>query len=64
MLFGLLHVVYGNPGPDNLVAGFFLAWSFLKSGTIVVPVVLHSLGNACVFVAQVVTWYWLNWGGA
>jgi membrane protease YdiL (CAAX protease family) len=62
VLFGFLHVLYGNASADNLVAGYFLAWSFLKSGTIVVPVVLHSLGNACVLCAQVGTWYWLNGG--
>jgi uncharacterized protein len=56
--FALLHVAYGNPGPDNLVAGFFLAWAFLKSGTILVPVALHALGNLCVLVTWVGLWYW------
>lgn len=64
IIFGLLHVVYGNPGPDNLIAGFFLAWAFLKSGSIVVPLVWHSLGNLCALAVQVGTWYWITGGGA
>lgn len=57
LVFGALHVLYGNPGPDNLVAGFFLAWAFLRSGSILVPIALHSLGNLCVLAAWVVLWY-------
>ena len=64
LAFGLLHVVYGNPSPENLVAGFFLGWAFLKSGSILVPVILHSLGNLCALVGQVATWYWLQGSGA
>jgi membrane protease YdiL (CAAX protease family) len=59
LLFGLLHVCAGNPGPDNLIAGFFLAWAFLKSGSITVPLAWHSLGNLCALAMQVGTWYWL-----
>ena len=58
LIFGALHVLYGNPGPDNLIAGYFLAWAYLKSGTIVVPVVLHALGNLCVLSLHFGTWYW------
>jgi membrane protease YdiL (CAAX protease family) len=57
--FGLLHVLAGNPGPDNLTAGFFLAWAFLKSGSITLPLAWHSLGNLCALAIQVGTWYWL-----
>jgi uncharacterized protein len=60
LIFGALHFLYGNPGPDNLIAGYFLTWAYLKSGTIVVPVVLHSLGNLCVLVMHFGTWYWLH----
>ena len=31
--------------PINFVAGFLLSWSFLKSGSIFVPLLLHSFGN-------------------
>jgi CAAX protease family protein len=59
LIFGLLHFLYGNPSPENLVGGFFLAWAFLKSGSIYVPVLLHSLGNCCALAAQVGAWFWL-----
>ncbi len=58
MTFGALHILYGNPGPDNLIAGYFLAWAYLKSGTVVMPVILHSLGNLCTLVLHFGTWYW------
>jgi membrane protease YdiL (CAAX protease family) len=45
ILFGLAHLVCGGANPVNLVAGFVLAWAFLKSNTILVPIALHSLGN-------------------
>ncbi|MHC5539289.1 lysostaphin resistance A-like protein [Singulisphaera rosea] len=56
--FAFLHVLYGNPGPDNFAAGFLLAWAYLKSGTILTPVFLHSLGNLCVLAVWVFVWYW------
>jgi membrane protease YdiL (CAAX protease family) len=59
-IFGALHVLYGNPGPDNLIAGYFLAWAYFKSGTILVPVVLHSLGNSCALMMHLATWYWIH----
>jgi uncharacterized protein len=57
VLFGLLHVFYGNVGPDNLIAGYFLAWAYLKSGTLVIPIALHSLGNLCVLSMHAAAWY-------
>jgi uncharacterized protein len=57
---GALHVLYGNAGPNNLVAGFFLAWSYLKSEAFLIPVALHSLGNFFVLLVQVAAWCWLN----
>jgi membrane protease YdiL (CAAX protease family) len=45
ILFGLSHIAYGGANPVNLVAGFLLAWAFLKSNTILVPLLLHALGN-------------------
>jgi membrane protease YdiL (CAAX protease family) len=56
--FALLHVAYGNPAPDNLVAGFVLAWAFLRSGTLAVPIVLHALGNLCALLAQLAAGAW------
>jgi uncharacterized protein len=60
LVFGALHVLYGNPDPANLVAGFFLTWAYLKSRSILVPVVLHALGNVCALTAQLGCWYWLT----
>ncbi len=51
--FGALHVVAGVASPDNLIAGFILAWAFLKSGSLAVPIALHALGNLCIVAAQI-----------
>jgi hypothetical protein len=48
--------------PENLVGGFFLAWAFLKSETILMPWLLHAVGNGIVLAAQVAGWYWLASG--
>lgn len=59
VLFGLIHVLRGNPGPDNLVAGFLLQWAFLRSGTILVPIAIHSAGNLVALGSHVANWHWL-----
>lgn len=56
-LFALVHMVYGAASPENLVAGFFLAWAYLKSESLVVPILLHSGGNFLALVAQLIGWY-------
>jgi uncharacterized protein len=60
LLFAALHVVYGNPSPENMVGGFFLAWAFLKSETILIPVLLHSIGNSIALAGQVAGWYFFT----
>jgi len=60
-LFALLHVLYGNPSPENLIGGLFLAWAYLKSETILLPLLLHSLGNLLVLVGNIALWYYLSW---
>lgn len=57
--FAALHFVYGNPGPDNFIAGYVLAWAYLKSGSILVPIALHALGNLAILGLQFATWWWL-----
>lgn len=57
-VFASLHFVYGNPGPDNFVAGFVLAWAYLKSGTFLVPLGLHALGNLCVGLIHLAECCW------
>jgi membrane protease YdiL (CAAX protease family) len=56
-LFALIHVLQVNPGPDNLVAGFLLAWAFLKSETILVPIAMHSAGNLIALLVHMTAWY-------
>jgi membrane protease YdiL (CAAX protease family) len=56
-IFAALHFVWGNASPDNFIAGYFLAWAFLKSGSVLTPIVLHSLGNLCVLALYVANWY-------
>ena len=59
-VFGLLHVVYGNPSPENILGGFFLAWAYLRSGSVCVPVLLHAAGNLLALAGQIGVWYWFN----
>lgn len=56
-LFGLLHVVYGNPSPENLLGGLFLAWAYLRSGSLYLPLLIHSGGNFLVLVSQIAAWH-------
>ncbi|MBI3408436.1 MAG: CPBP family intramembrane metalloprotease [Planctomycetes bacterium] len=62
LAFGSVHQVAGIPSPENLIGGFFLAWAYLKSESIVVPVVLHALGNLCALALQIAAWHWLRGG--
>ena len=57
ILFSLLHVLHGNPGPDNQIAGFMLGWSFIKSKTILVPLAMHAGGNLIALGIQIAAWY-------
>ncbi len=58
VIFALIHVLRGNASPENQIAGFMLAWAYLKSGTILVPIAMHSGGNLIGFGSQVAGWYW------
>ncbi|QDT52470.1 CAAX amino terminal protease self- immunity [Caulifigura coniformis] len=57
ILFGWIHIRGGNPGPDNLIAGFFLQWAYLRSGTLLVPMAMHAAGNALALSSQLVNWH-------
>ena len=59
--FAGLHFLYGNPSPENLLGGFILSWAFLKSETLLVPLLLHAGGNTCAFLANAAYFYW--WQG-
>lgn len=56
LTFGGLHIAYGNAAPDNLLAGFLLAWAYLRSGTAWVPIALHALGNAIILASHRAAW--------
>ena len=51
-IFAWLHFLYGNPGPDNFIAGFVLSWAYLRSSCLWIPIVFHALGNLFVFGVQ------------
>ena len=61
LIFAALHFLYGNPSPENIFGGLFLAWAYLKSETIVVPVLLHAIGNFFGLAMQVAAWYYLKY---
>jgi len=48
LVFGGFHLASGYGVIPTLLAGHLLAWAFLKSKSILVPIVLHSLGNTCI----------------
>lgn len=45
LCFGLLHVVYGGLEPESLIGGFIITWAFLKSESLLVPLLFHIGGN-------------------
>jgi membrane protease YdiL (CAAX protease family) len=53
-LFAYYHVHWGVPGPDNMTAGFLFAWAYLRSNSLLVPIVLHALGNLVVGVFDLI----------
>ena len=60
VIFALIHVLRGNASPENQIAGFMLAWAYLKSGTILVPIAMHSGGNLIALGGQVAGWYFTS----
>lgn len=60
--FAAIHFVYGNAHLSNFFAGYCLTWAYLKSGSILVPIVLHSLGNLLILCAQMAAWVWFRGG--
>jgi membrane protease YdiL (CAAX protease family) len=58
VIFAAAHVVNGNPGPDNQIAGFLLMWAFLRSGTILVPLAMHAAGNMVAVMVHVAAGVW------
>jgi membrane protease YdiL (CAAX protease family) len=51
-IFAAVHFVYGNPSPDNFVAGYFMAWAYLRSGSVAVPLAMHAGGNLIIVLLR------------
>jgi membrane protease YdiL (CAAX protease family) len=64
LVFAMIHVRGGNASPENQIAGFLLAWAFLKSETILVPIAMHSAGNLIALASHIAAWYWFPEGQA
>ena len=45
---------------DNTIAGFFFGWAYLRSGTVLVPMVLHALGNLVALSLHLGVYYWIQ----
>jgi uncharacterized protein len=56
-IFAYLHFLYGNPGPDNFIGGYFFAWMYLRSGSILTPIAFHAIGNGSLIVLDVIAYY-------
>ena len=59
-VFAYLHFVYNNPGPDNFIGGYFFAWMYLRSGSILVPIGFHALANGALIVLNVIGFHVLS----
>jgi len=56
-VFAYLHFVYASAGPDNFIGGYFFAWMYLRSGSILVPITFHALANGTLIVINVIAYY-------
>lgn len=56
-LFALFHLVCGYANIMNIVAGFILAWIYLKSESLILPIVFHALGNVWVHLFCLALYY-------
>jgi membrane protease YdiL (CAAX protease family) len=59
-VFAYLHFVYNNPGPDNFIGGYFFAWMYLRSGSILVPIAFHALANGTLIALNVIAYHVLS----
>jgi membrane protease YdiL (CAAX protease family) len=63
IVFAGLHFIYGTPSPENQVGGFLLAWAYFRSGSLVVPLAWHAVGNLLAVACQVIAFYWFGASG-
>lgn len=59
LVFAAYHWTSGVLSLDNAVAGYFLAWAYFRSGSLVAPMALHALGNLCVLIAGLLLAWWI-----
>lgn len=64
VVFAGLHFAYGNPSPENMIGGFVLAWAYLRSGSVVVPLLWHAGGNLNALAGQIAVWFILHGASA
>jgi len=62
IVFAGLHWIYGNASIENQVAGFILAWAYLRSGTLVIPILIHAVGNLMALDLQLIAYHVLGPG--
>ena len=48
-IFAAAH--HGALAPTNALAGYLFTWSYLASGSLVIPIVFHAIGNGVVILA-------------
>lgn len=60
LLFAVLQVFHDSASLVKLFGGLFLAWAYLKSDSILLPVMLHGVGNTIVLAYQAEVWYVVN----
>jgi len=53
LFFALIHFLRGNLDVSNAVAGFLFAWAFLRSRSLIVPVLFHASGNLLALTFQI-----------
>lgn len=57
-VFSYLHVRYGNFAPNHVAAGLILAWAYVRSSCLWLPIVLHALGNLQVVLLNLGLYYY------
>ena len=56
-VFSYLHVRWGNFEPTHAVGGAILAWAYLRSGCLWLPIVLHAIGNLFALAVDTILFY-------
>lgn len=51
--FAIVHFYYGGADPMNFVGGYFLAWGFCVSRSLVIPTIFHFFGNAVSLIPSI-----------